>query len=962
MVCRVFNLAWASFRLSVIILIGVASMLALLTQPQAVFANGDPYDVKLSAARPTSYQRFYSNQLTCPSTPNGVASNPLNPPANSPNDDARWGVPKDSVQSLAPKDLGLGQIVAFEVKVCASHHSGYQNSENGSIRFRTGWDTITSNNEPFGYDGARGVICAFIDPSDPASAQLDGNETLSYNWNVVGNEIRGTFDVSGLDNGDCAIVEIWTVLQETVPATANGVVHARMISAHTNAVAPESINVGQQTIPLKVNEFKNRSADILVQKQDKPDPADLLGTLTYTLEVTNTSSNVVAHDVQFSDTLDADTIYQGITITDSQGYATTCLHDGAASGGVISCDMGEMNPLETVTLLVEVSVAATAIVGTGGMAPCTGNESLCNTASVSAFNDETPNNNTITQPTGVTIPGPFAEIDINKTPNADAVYQNTSVAYTFVVQNTGIGNAVNVVVVDNKCSPVVFSQYLAGNNDNILEPGEKWEYLCAHNLTETTINVGTVTATDVLSQLQISDSNAATVGVIAPALLISKTADASVVNPGTPVLYTFDVVNSGNDPLDAVEVVDDKCAPTSLDSVVVGDADSVMQPGETWRFTCSAVINETTQNMAYATGTDSLNNAVTSNQAFYLVTVNNPTPTATASSTPTATATSTPTEVPTLTPTSSPTATATSTPTEVPTYTATATATSTATEVPTFTPTSTPTADPTATVTATPTQVPTITVTSTPTATTTSTPTEVPTTTPTMEPTVTATSTPTEVATVTPTNTPFVSPTATAVATGTANVQPTATATSIATSTPTEVPTLTPTAQATATAPVITPTPTPEPPLCVGIDNTNNLFALDGNAFSQKKLAYSLAKSLVKLKPTSKVKKYAKNLKVAADKLYTANWEISWNMPTSISSCTGDVSVCTTNTFTSNVATYNQNANGLSQLVTDAVTFGRKSKALSKRGAATFLAKAKSELTKSINLAATVPTSNTICS
>lgn len=719
-----------AFNSPILTVIAVCAWLGLSISAQAA---GSDYHLTFSAANPLSYDHLLPGQLACPNHPNGVAFNPLNPPENSPTDDARFGNPKDSVTSLSGKDVSLGQIVPFEVKVCRNTLTANQDPEHGAIQFDAAWKIRTTSNDLFGYDGALKVLCAFIDPSDSASTNLDGNETLSFSSQLSGNDIIGNFQIGGLEQDDCAIVEIWVALLSNIPAGSTGTVQSRLSVASTLAPNPEPINVGQQTVPLNVLPFFTRHADIKVQKQDGPDPADLLGLLSYKIEVSNTSGSVVAHQVRLSDVLDANTIFQAITITDTVGMPTSCTHDGSPNGGVITCRLNELRPLETVTIRVDVQVAATASVGNGGPSPCTGNEPLCNNVEVTLLNDEVLANNTVSQPTGVQIPGPFAVIDINKTPDANVVYSGTLVTYHYQVSNTGLGAATNVVVVDNKCSPVTFASFVTGDTDALLEPGEVWDYVCSQALTQTTINVGTVTAIDQLSQFAITDSNSATVTVIAPSMTLDKSTGVSSVNSGDSVTYSYLVMNTGDDKIDSLSVVDDKCASVQFSNVVSGNSDTVLDPGESWNFLCTAILTVDTLNTATASGTDSLNNNVTSNQDQVLVTINTPTPT------PTDTPTAGPTNVPTSTPTDTP------SPTATVVVTATATPTDTATVVPTDTPTETPTASPTDTPTAVPTD----------------TPTETPTVAPTDTPTETPTAAPTDTPTVVPTDTPTIPPTAT---------------------------------------------------------------------------------------------------------------------------------------------------------------------------------------------------------
>ncbi|MEJ2745992.1 MAG: hypothetical protein P8123_09970, partial [bacterium] len=214
-------------------------------------AGKSPYSLNFSAARPLSYDKILTSDLPCPAPSGGAgtAVDPINPPSGEGVDDATFGDPKDSVESLMPQDLGLGQIVPFEIKIKVSDDT---TPDDGKITFVAGWSTETDNGGAFGYDPAYGVYCAFVDTSDDANKNLDGDERVtSYSWtwvdtsNPVGpDEIQGTFDVEGLDDGDEVVVEIWLVLQNPVPfpSKLGSNVTSRLISgtaSGTGTISPD---------------------------------------------------------------------------------------------------------------------------------------------------------------------------------------------------------------------------------------------------------------------------------------------------------------------------------------------------------------------------------------------------------------------------------------------------------------------------------------------------------------------------------------------------------------------------------------------------------------------------------------------------------------------------------------------------------------------------------------------------
>ena len=119
----------------------------------------------------------------------------------------------------------------------------------------------------------------------------------------------------------------------------------------------------------------------------------------------------------------------------------------------------------------------------------------------------------------------------------------------------------------------------------------------------TTTNVATVHGTD-RAGVEISESDSLTVTVIEPAISLVKSAAPTTILEGEAVTYTITVSNDGNDSFGAVAVADDMCAP------LVGpggdDGNGLLDPAETWVYTCAANPTDDTTNIATVTGQDSL--------------------------------------------------------------------------------------------------------------------------------------------------------------------------------------------------------------------------------------------------------------------------------------------------------------------------------------------------------------------
>jgi uncharacterized repeat protein (TIGR01451 family) len=89
-----------------------------------------------------------------------------------------------------------------------------------------------------------------------------------------------------------------------------------------------------------------------------------------------------------------------------------------------------------------------------------------------------------------------------------------------------------------------------------------------------------------------------------PARLIglSMSAAPTTLAPGGSVTFTYMVTNLGGATLDGVGVTDPSCSPVNY---VSGDTtpDGALEAGETWIFTCTRTVSETTLETAAASGT-----------------------------------------------------------------------------------------------------------------------------------------------------------------------------------------------------------------------------------------------------------------------------------------------------------------------------------------------------------------------
>jgi uncharacterized repeat protein (TIGR01451 family) len=221
-------------------------------------------------------------------------------------------------------------------------------------------------------------------------------------------------------------------------------------------------------------------------------------------------------------------------------------------------------------------------------------------------------------------------IALTKSVDHVLVPAGTDVGYDFEVTNVGTSplaaddvlDQIRLVDVSAPALPVCDSPTLVskegGNQDDRLDrdPAEIWRYHCDATINEDTDNVavvGGVGGIDVGLEIPVFDFDVAHVGVFHPAITIEKSASPTVLQGSGDVTYTYHVRNTGDVPLADVEssITDDKCSPLVYQSGdqdgdgLLDTPDSIFEDSldETWVFTCTAHLSQTTRNTVLVTGT-----------------------------------------------------------------------------------------------------------------------------------------------------------------------------------------------------------------------------------------------------------------------------------------------------------------------------------------------------------------------
>lgn len=231
-------------------------------------------------------------------------------------------------ESLEPRLLALGQIVPYEVEITVTGDTS-DTPAGTTISFTGLWNAQATNGDKFGFDR---VLTAFVDYGDGNNSDYGNNASakiLSSGTTPDGKDIKGTFEVSGLNGGDKIIVEIWVVLQSKLPSSIGGNIQASLDKKESD----KNIQMGRQTVPLNSpGNFISQTADVQIIKSDSPDRLYVGDILTYTITVTNNSNDTVASGIVVTDTLDPNVTF----LSASDG--------GVLSGNVITWD-NPLNPL-----------------------------------------------------------------------------------------------------------------------------------------------------------------------------------------------------------------------------------------------------------------------------------------------------------------------------------------------------------------------------------------------------------------------------------------------------------------------------------------------------------------------------------------------------------------------------------------------------------------------------------------
>ena len=378
------------------------------------------------------------------------------------------------------------------------------------------------------------------------------NNTLSCDFGTLGADETRTVHVSGVtDAADCGPL-----------------VNTATVSASNEAAGDTKNNVSTATITVNC-------PNLVVLKTADDSEINAGDTAAFTITVTNNGDGT-AYGVTLTDTLPA-----GV---DWQTADQRC--DIAA--GVLTCDLGDMGSGAS----TEVHVSGTTDAADCGV--------LHNTATVTSDNQDP-----ISSSADITVDCP--DISVVKTADDETVDAADQVGFTITVANAGPGTAYDVMLADTlptndgldwSIDDGTGAQFCDIANGELTcdfgDMGAKTSYTVHITSDTDATTCGEIdnTATVTIGNGD-GDSDDASITVNCPDLGIDiQKGGPTMAHVGDTITYTFDVSLTTPEPLFNVTVTDPNCNEGAPVYVSGDDGDSVLEPGETWSYTCTHLVTD----------------------------------------------------------------------------------------------------------------------------------------------------------------------------------------------------------------------------------------------------------------------------------------------------------------------------------------------------------------------------------
>ena len=172
-------------------------------------------------------------------------------------------------------------------------------------------------------------------------------------------------------------------------------------------------------------------------------------------------------------------------------------------------------------------------------------------------------------------------------------YSGDLLSFGFDVSNPGNEPLSAVTVEDDRCATVQGPTLKElGNPDDVLEPGERWHYICSQEATHAmgdpnpVVNTVTASAQDPFGRI-ITGTDAHETRFLHPAIAVDKDGPASAT-AGDLLTYTMAVTNAGDSTFaEPLAVTDPLCLTAPALTSKDGDLTlSTLDPGDTWTYSC----------------------------------------------------------------------------------------------------------------------------------------------------------------------------------------------------------------------------------------------------------------------------------------------------------------------------------------------------------------------------------------
>jgi hypothetical protein len=458
------------------------------------------------------------------------------------------------------QQVGGGQLIAYLLRFEADPIAPPAAALGADITFRTASPTSPA-------DLGTGVVCAFVDETDPLTTSVNATAALTRNEaNAQGKQVVSSVEIADLEPGTSAVVEVW------LRATGDQPRSTATVDARVSRVAAPGGARARVLVPearLLTSSQQSREVDL---ELSGPDGADLQPgqQVLLTLRLRNRGVDL-AHDVVARLVPDAALRIDEVEVHDDAGMRTEC----AEAVGSLTCTAAYLVPAERVTIDVTATIGEDAPqVFTGSGEGCRQNgQDLCARAELIGLAGGPWQGGR--SELAIDLPAPNVIGGTKTTVNGETgLYVGRHADFQYVVALGGTEAVQGVKVTDPACAPV---RLVSGDDgaDGVLRPGERWTYRCSALVDRSQLEDVSITATTTAGEPVVALARLAT-PVLDPQI--------SVATSGTANAPAVEVVNSGDAELRGVVLDGRECERT----VDRGDADEdgILDPGERWMFPC----------------------------------------------------------------------------------------------------------------------------------------------------------------------------------------------------------------------------------------------------------------------------------------------------------------------------------------------------------------------------------------